>query len=233
MKNAVSAQPKRRKKTGKTVPVPTRKSVSADCPALDDQDFLPRIAPSCPKRRSFRRVKVRFCQFFSSAAPPSRRVSELKPRDGREGPRRSLDARTRASWSCTFAESSSITSRRLTQARSRARLFVLRSAGPWTGSASDLLYAVETLAGRSGVRHGGWPRGVARFAGCIRRLAPNLRSIGVAVEIVEVAYEEALLGDDRARIWIQRAIGLADAARIERAVRAVRRGREIPPYAEY
>ncbi|HUY32090.1 MAG TPA: hypothetical protein VMV69_04860 [Pirellulales bacterium] len=40
-------------------------------------------------------------------------------------------------------------------------------------------------------------------------------------EIVEVAYEEALLGDDRARIWIQRTIGLADAARVERAVRAV------------
>ncbi|HUY36905.1 MAG TPA: hypothetical protein VMV69_29570 [Pirellulales bacterium] len=40
-------------------------------------------------------------------------------------------------------------------------------------------------------------------------------------EIVEVAYEEALLGDDRARVWIQRTIGFADAARIERAVRAV------------
>jgi len=40
-------------------------------------------------------------------------------------------------------------------------------------------------------------------------------------EIVEVAYEEALIGDDRARVWIQRTIGFADAARIERAVRAV------------
>jgi len=40
-------------------------------------------------------------------------------------------------------------------------------------------------------------------------------------EIVEVAYQEALLGDDTARVWIQRTIGLADAARIERAVRAV------------
>ena len=36
-----------------------------------------------------------------------------------------------------------------------------------------------------------------------------------------MATEPALLGDDRARIWIQRAIELADAARIERAVRAV------------
>jgi len=40
-------------------------------------------------------------------------------------------------------------------------------------------------------------------------------------DIVEVAYEEALIGDDRARVWIQRTIGFADAARIERAVRAV------------
>jgi len=40
-------------------------------------------------------------------------------------------------------------------------------------------------------------------------------------EIVEVAYEEALLGDDRARVWVQRTIGLADAARVERTVRAV------------
>ncbi|HUY34395.1 MAG TPA: hypothetical protein VMV69_16735 [Pirellulales bacterium] len=40
-------------------------------------------------------------------------------------------------------------------------------------------------------------------------------------EILNVAYEEALLGDDRARIWIQRTIGLANAARIERAARAI------------
>jgi len=40
-------------------------------------------------------------------------------------------------------------------------------------------------------------------------------------EILNVAYEEAPLGDDRARIWIQRTIGLANAARIERAARAI------------
>jgi len=52
---------------------------------------------------------------------------------------------------------------------------------------------------------------------------PSFRTITLRSwrEIVEVAYEEALLGDDRARVWIQRTIGLADAARIERAVRAV------------
>ena len=60
-------------------------------------------------------------------------------------------------------------------------LLRLAIGGPWQGTASDLLYAVETLIGRSGARHGGWPRDIARFGGYVRRLAPNLRSIGVAV----------------------------------------------------
>ncbi|HUY34880.1 MAG TPA: hypothetical protein VMV69_19190, partial [Pirellulales bacterium] len=42
----------------------------------------------------------------------------------------------------------------------------LNRGGPWTGSASDLLYAVETIVGRSGARHGGWPRDITRFGGC-------------------------------------------------------------------
>ena len=57
----------------------------------------------------------------------------------------------------------------------------LALAGDWRGTASDLLEAVETHAGRSGSRAAGWPRSLPQFAGCVRRLAPSLRAIGVSV----------------------------------------------------
>jgi len=43
-------------------------------------------------------------------------------------------------------------------------LLRLAIAGPWAGSASDLLYAVETIVGRGGVRHGGWTGWVRNHA---------------------------------------------------------------------
>jgi len=61
----------------------------------------------------------------------------------------------------------------------------------------------------------------AKRGAMYRELSFRTISLEAWREIVEVAYEEALLGDDRARVWIQRTIGLADAARIERTVRAV------------
>ncbi|HUY32912.1 MAG TPA: hypothetical protein VMV69_09035 [Pirellulales bacterium] len=81
-----------------------------------------------------------------------------------------------------FSEAAPRASLRFIEASALTRpLLRLAIGGPWTGSASDLLYAVETLIGRSGARHGGWPRDIARFGGYVRRLAPNLRSIGVSV----------------------------------------------------
>jgi len=57
----------------------------------------------------------------------------------------------------------------------------LAVAGDWRGTASDLVYAVETSAGRAGARTAGWPRSPTQFAGCVRRLAPSLRAIGINV----------------------------------------------------
>jgi hypothetical protein len=58
----------------------------------------------------------------------------------------------------------------------------LALAGDWRGAATDLVNAVDAIAGRSGIRTAGWPRSATQFAGCVRRLAPSLRAIGVSVE---------------------------------------------------
>ena len=57
----------------------------------------------------------------------------------------------------------------------------LALAGGWRGTATELLLAVETVAGLRGVSAGGWPRSLPQFAGAVRRLAPNLRAVGVHV----------------------------------------------------
>jgi hypothetical protein len=57
----------------------------------------------------------------------------------------------------------------------------LAMAGPWRGTATELFAAVEVVAGRAGMRGGGWPRTLPQFSGAVRRLAPNLRAVGVHV----------------------------------------------------
>jgi hypothetical protein len=54
----------------------------------------------------------------------------------------------------------------------------LALGGVWRGTASELMRAVERVpgAGRSG-----WPRTLPQFAGALRRMAPNLRAVGVNV----------------------------------------------------
>lgn len=52
---------------------------------------------------------------------------------------------------------------------------------PWTGTAAELLERLVTLAGDKVVRHQDWPAGARALSGQLRRLAPDLRSIGVEV----------------------------------------------------
>ncbi len=77
-------------------------------------------------------------------------------------------------------------------------------AGEWRGTAAELGYAVEAVAGRLGVKRAGWPRSTIQFAGCVRRLAPSMRSIGVCIDFEREA------GTGR-RMIVLRATGAARA----------------------
>lgn len=54
--------------------------------------------------------------------------------------------------------------------------------GDWTGTASDLLGALETNATDSAKRSKDWPKDATRLSGHLSRLAPNLRAVGIRIE---------------------------------------------------
>jgi len=98
-------------------------------------------------------------------------------------------SRAAPSFGCTASDFAAVYARGVAEhsvaameASALARPLVrLAVAGDWRGTASDLVYAVETSAGRAGARTAGWPRSPTQFAGCVRRLAPSLRAIGINV----------------------------------------------------
>lgn len=61
-------------------------------------------------------------------------------------------------------------------------LALLEQQAVWDGSASDLLTEVERLAPQKSLEERAWPRGPAAFSRALRRIAPNLRAVGVVVE---------------------------------------------------
>jgi hypothetical protein len=58
-------------------------------------------------------------------------------------------------------------------------------SGPWTGTATELLAALEPIAGEKVARTNRWPKGPRGLSGTLRRLAPTLRMVGVCVEFPE------------------------------------------------
>lgn len=54
--------------------------------------------------------------------------------------------------------------------------------GEWSGTASDLLTAINRLAGEANTRAKNWPKMAKSVAGEINRVAPNLRRIGIDVK---------------------------------------------------
>src|SRR5438094_254370 len=52
----------------------------------------------------------------------------------------------------------------------------------WTGTATDLLGELDDLGKDREIQSPGWPKDAARLAGKLRRVAPNLRKTGLAVE---------------------------------------------------
>jgi len=68
-----------------------------------------------------------------------------------------------------------------------AKLLEFASAlpdGTWLGAANELLKALNTYAGLDGTtRHpDGWPKRASDLGGCLRRIAPNLRQLGLDVQ---------------------------------------------------
>ena len=64
---------------------------------------------------------------------------------------------------------------------SEIRALLAEGAG-WTGTAGDLLRALSDRADPKVIRERTWPGTARALAGTLRRLAPNLRAIGIAIE---------------------------------------------------
>jgi hypothetical protein len=77
-------------------------------------------------------------------------------------------------------------------------LAALAAAGGWTGTASALLARLEELAGDA-ARRPGWPKRPHNLSSELRRLAPELRRAGVAVEFARAG------GRNRTRLVIVQA----------------------------
>ncbi|TAM55769.1 MAG: hypothetical protein EPN50_10570 [Chloroflexota bacterium] len=86
----------------------------------------------------------------------------------------------------------------------------LIAAGPWEGTAAALLDRLAVLAGDAVARRKDWPAAPHRLSGQLRRLAPDLRAVGI-----EVAFDRHAghAGRERIiRISMQRSAGSAGSA---------------------
>jgi hypothetical protein len=61
-------------------------------------------------------------------------------------------------------------------------LEMLESEGEWTGSSAELLKLLEERLGDQVRRLAGWPKGPRALSGHLKRLAPNLRAAGWAID---------------------------------------------------
>lgn len=57
----------------------------------------------------------------------------------------------------------------------------LAERGPWTGTATELLDRLTALAGERMTKQPAWPRSPRALSNALRRLAPNLRAVGISV----------------------------------------------------
>lgn len=59
--------------------------------------------------------------------------------------------------------------------------------GEWEGTAGDLLNELDQAAGDTTRRHKAWPKSASSIAQKLRRIAPNLREIGVDVDFIRTS----------------------------------------------
>jgi hypothetical protein len=64
-------------------------------------------------------------------------------------------------------------------------LRTLADQGDWAGTAAELLEALTKLADDVTKRTRSWPDSPRRLGAVLRRLAPNLRAVGVQVEFID------------------------------------------------
>ena len=72
----------------------------------------------------------------------------------------------------------------------------------WTGTASELLAELDHQVGDRAARQKGWPQSGRSLSGILKRLAPNLRAVGVEVEFGSTGR-----GKDKRRNLILRRVG--------------------------
>lgn len=64
----------------------------------------------------------------------------------------------------------------------RPLLDIVEDGGGWSGTASELLQALETKVSEQVKRQNGWPKNARSLSGQLKRLAPNLRAAGWRIE---------------------------------------------------
>jgi hypothetical protein len=62
-------------------------------------------------------------------------------------------------------------------------LAFMEECGEWQGTATDLLSALNERATDTAKKERGWPKQAASLSGQLKRIAPNLRRLGIACEI--------------------------------------------------
>jgi hypothetical protein len=61
-------------------------------------------------------------------------------------------------------------------------LDLMNTTSVWTGTASELLTELDATADDKTTKSKYWPKGGRSLSGCLKRLAPNLRAVGIEVE---------------------------------------------------
>ena len=59
----------------------------------------------------------------------------------------------------------------------------------WTGTATELLTGLSDLAGEAIAKAGSWPANARAMSGCLRRIAPSLRGIGIEIDYKRASKE--------------------------------------------
>jgi hypothetical protein len=94
--------------------------------------------------------------------------------------------------------------------------------GEWSGTAKDLLRAVDGRADDWARRGKGWPQTARAMAGALRRVAPNMRKAGIRIEFSRAA------GHDRQRVI---AMSMAPPPALEASADPPKTGGECPQVA--
>jgi hypothetical protein len=89
----------------------------------------------------------------------------------------------------------------------------LAARGSWTGTTAELLIALASEADEPTRRSKTWPDSTRRLSAALRRVAPNLREVGVTVEFID----DRKLGTRRRQVRLKESPGFERSERSERS----------------